>query len=150
MHPFPHQYHVVADAAVDGDVELTASRVPSLRSASPAEFDGPGDRWSPETFLVGALADCFVLTFRAVARASKLEWTSLECDVIGTLDRIERITQFTTFEICAHLQVPPGTDIELARRVLDKAEHNCLISNSVKAAVHLEPEVTFAGEAVTH
>jgi peroxiredoxin-like protein len=150
MQAFPHHYAVSATASTDGDVELTSGALRALRSASPAEFDGPGDRWSPETFLVGAVADCFVLTFRAVAHASKLAWASLECDVIGTLDRIDRVTQFTTFEIRAHLQVPAGSDGELARRVLDKAEHNCLISNSLKAAIHLEPEITFVGSPVTH
>ncbi|HZR25427.1 MAG TPA: OsmC family protein [Vicinamibacterales bacterium] len=150
MQAFPHHYAVSATAAIDGDVELTSGALRALRSASPAEFDGPGDQWSPETFLVGAVADCFVLTFRAVARASKLPWASLECDVIGTLDRIERVTQFTTFEIRARLEVPAGTDADVARRALDKAEHNCLISNSLKAAIHLEPEVVFVGESVTH
>src|SRR6266705_836523 len=92
-----------AEGTSAGDILLDAPRVPGLRSASPAEFGGPGDRWSPETLLVGAVADCFVLTFRAVARASKLSWTSLQCDVTGHLDRIDRVTQFTSVDIHAHL-----------------------------------------------
>lgn len=146
MQAFPHRYAVTATAAVQGDVELTADLLPALRSASPVEFDGPGDRWSPETFLVGAVGDCFALTFRAVARASKLPWNSLRCDVTGTLDRIERVTQFTAFEIDAHVVVPAGADPELARRVLEKAEHNCLISSSLKGTVHLVPHVDVAAE----
>jgi organic hydroperoxide reductase OsmC/OhrA len=146
MQKFPHHYTVAAAGAVDGDVELTAERLPRLRSASPAQFGGPGDRWSPETFLVGAVADCFSLTFRAVARASKLPWMSLHCDVTGTLDRIDRVTQFTCFDVHARLVVPAGTDPDQARRALENAEHNCLISNSLKAEVHLDPEVDVAGE----
>ncbi len=46
MQEFPHHYAVAAAGAVQGDVELIAERLPTLRSASPAEFDGPGDRWS--------------------------------------------------------------------------------------------------------
>ena len=130
MHAFPHHYTVAATGAADGEVELTAPRVRTLQSASPAEFDGPGDRWSPETFLTGAVADCFVLTFRAVARASRLPWTSLRCDATGTLDRVERVMQFTGFDLRAHLVVPPGTAPDAARRLLEKAERACLISNS--------------------
>lgn len=141
MQELPHAYRVVAAGAVDGDVELTSERLPRLRSASPAEFGGPGDRWSPETLLVGAVADCFILTFRAVARASKLPWTSLRCEVTGTLDRVDRVTQFTRLDIHAHLAVPAGTDADHARRGLDKAERGCLISNSLKAAVHVEAVV---------
>jgi peroxiredoxin-like protein len=148
MQDFPHHYAVTAAGTVDGDVELGAPRLAAMRSASPAEFGGPGDRWSPETLLVGAVADCFVLTFRAVARASKLSWTSLRCDVDGTLDRIDRTTQFTDLDLRAHLDVPAGTDVEQARRVLEKAEHNCLISNSLKAAIHLKTEVHSLADSV--
>ena len=70
MQAFPHRYRVKGAGRTTGDVELTAERLTMLQSASPAEFDGPGNRWSPETLLVGALADCFILTFRAVAKAS--------------------------------------------------------------------------------
>jgi organic hydroperoxide reductase OsmC/OhrA len=141
MHPFPHEYRVTAAGVLDGDVELTAARVPRLRSASPAEFDGPGDRWSPETFLVGAVADCFILTFRAVARAAHLPWTSLQCEATGTLDRIDRVTSITEVGLQAHLTVPAGTDVDRARRALEKAEQGCLISNSLKAAIRLESTV---------
>src|SRR5437762_7452446 len=127
MQEFPHHYAVTAAGATEGDVDLTAAGLPRLRSASPAEFGGPGDRWSPETLLVGAVADCFILTFRAVARASKLSWTSLQCDATGQLDRIDRVTQFTSVDIHAHLSVPAGTDPDQASRALDKAERSCLI-----------------------
>jgi organic hydroperoxide reductase OsmC/OhrA len=39
------------------------------------------------------------------------------------------------------LQVPAGTDEAKARRLLEKAEQSCLISNSLKAPVHLQAEV---------
>lgn len=148
MQEFPHQYTVRAAGAVKGDVDLIAERLPTLQSASPAEFDGPGDRWSPETFLVGAVADCFILTFRAIARASKLSWASLRCHVTGTLDRIDHVTQFTQFEVHARLKVPLGSDPTRARRALEKAEQHCLISNSLKGSIHLVAEIEIVGEPV--
>jgi len=154
MQDLPHHYSVVATGEPAGDVALEGNRLPTLHSSSPAEFGGPGDRWSPETFLVGAIADCFVLTFRAVARASKVPWTALRCEVRGTLDRVDRAKAFTHVDIRARLRVPPGTDGDQARRALDKAEHNGGIANACQATTHLETEVdvateqpdTFAGE----
>lgn len=148
MQAFPHHYTVSAAAGTQGDIELGAEHLSNLPTAAPAEFDGPGDRWSPETLLVGALGDCFVITFRGVARASQLPWMSLHCDVTGTLERIDRATQFTSFELHARLDVPAGTNIDHAQRVLEKAEHNCLITNSLKGTVHLVTEIDVATELV--
>ena len=145
MQPLPHSYRVTGSAGASGDVELNADRLTTLRSASPAEFGGPGDRWSPETLLVGAVADCFILTFRAIANASKLSWTSLDCDVTGTLDRVDHVTQFTHLDMAARLVVPAAVDCDLARRLLEKAEHNCLISSSLKASITLQAMVEVAG-----
>jgi peroxiredoxin-like protein len=141
MQRLPHHYTVAAAAAAEGEITLESAGLAPLASAPPAEFDGPGNRWSPETLLVGALADCFILTFRAMARAAKLPWLSLRCEVEGTLDRTERVTQFTAFRVRASLQVPPGADPEEGRRLLERAEHGCLISNSLKATPQLEAEV---------
>lgn len=141
MHPYPHLYQVRAAARAEGDVTVDSDRLPTLATNAPAEFDGPGDRWSPETLLCAAVADCFVLSFRAVARASKLEWTSLDCHVEGTLDRVEGKTRFTRLRVKASLRVPPGSDEARAARLLEKAEQVCLISNSLLAERHLEPTV---------
>ena len=144
MQAFPHRYSVVAAAGAEGDVNLEGERLPPLRSAPPTEFGGPGDRWSPETLLVAAVADCFVLTFRSIAHLSKLSWISLTCDVVGTVDRVERVTQFTGFVVRARLRVPVGTNEEQARRLLAKAEETCLVTNSLKAKSHLEAAVDVA------
>ena len=126
MQPFPHHYSATAKGSAGTGVELGAPGLSTLPSASPAEFDGPGDRWSPETLLTAAVGDCLILTFRAVASASKLEWTSLECDVTRTLDRVDRTTRFVAFDIRARLQVPTGTDADRARQVLEKAENRAV------------------------
>ena len=144
MHPYPHRYLSTARAGVDGEVELGSAGLANIASLAPVEFGGPGTRWSPETLLVAAVADCFVLSFRAVARASKLPWTHLECSTEGVLDRIEGVTRFTEMRTQATLTVPAGTDEALARRLLEKAEKVCLISNSLLASKHLETTVVQA------
>ena len=144
MQDLPHRYIAAANARAEGEVTLESPRLASLSSAAPAEFGGPGDRWSPETLLVAAVADCFTLGFRAIAKASKLEWVSLRCEVEGTLERVERATQFTGFQVRASLRVPPGTDEARARSLLEKAEKTCFISNSLKGASHLETSIEVA------
>lgn len=141
MQGFPHHYSVRASAATDGDVTIAADSLPDLATAPPAEFDGPGDRWSPESLLVAAVADCFILTFRAIARNSKIDWISLTCSAEGELDRVERVTRFTAFKVNARLEVPAGTADDKVGRILEMAEKACLITNSLKAETHLEYEI---------
>ena len=141
MHPYPHLYVVEASAQPEGDVPVTAAGLPALATAPPAEFDGPGDRWSPETLLVAAVADCYLLSFRGVARANKFAWNSLKCSVEGKLDRIDGKTRFTHIVVRATLRAPAGTDEAKAVQLMQRAEHVCLISNSLVAARSVETQV---------
>lgn len=141
MQPLPHHYVVSASAGSSGSLHVSAYGVAELESAAPAEFDGPGNLWSPEGLLCAAAASCFILTFRAVARASKLQWRGLECSVEGVLERADGILQFTSITTKATLTVDPGADHDLCRRVLAKAEDACLIANSLKASRELRTEV---------
>ncbi|MFT7131927.1 MAG: organic hydroperoxide reductase OsmC/OhrA [Cyclobacteriaceae bacterium] len=142
MQAFPHHYQVVAAADnVATHVNLSSQGVESLVSAPPAEFGGPGDKWSPESLLVAAVADCFVLSFRSVASASGLPWLALRCEVDGVLDRQDRVTQFTAFTVNASLTVGPDIEEGQARRILEKAERSCLITNSLLGTTHLNATI---------
>ena len=117
---------------------LTSDGIPSLPTVTPPEFDGPGGLWSPETLLVAAVADCFLLTFRGIARASKMPWVSVSVTCEGTLERPDRVTQFTRFDFRATVVLPPEVSEEQARRILTRAEDTCLITRSLKGETHLE------------
>lgn len=141
MQDLPHHYAATANSEPDSNVTLSSPGLLDLDTAGPPEFGGPGDVWSPETLLVGAIADCFILSFRATARAARLEWDSLSCSVIGTLDKIDRVMQFTAYEITAELSLPAGSDEEKALRLMEKAKKHCLITNSLKAATTLQASI---------
>ncbi|MEM8684646.1 MAG: OsmC family protein [Pseudomonadota bacterium] len=141
MQHFPHHYAVTATAAGSANVSLGSQGLKPIESAPPAEFGGPGDVWSPETLLAAAVADCFVLSFRAIATASKFEWNSLTCNVDAVLDRVDGVTRFTEIHEQVVLDVPAGTSEVKASKLLEKAEQVCLITNSLTAATSLETEI---------
>jgi organic hydroperoxide reductase OsmC/OhrA len=143
MQAYPHQYEVQATAKSEGSVTIASQGLASLTTAPPREFGGPGDQWSPETLFVAAAVDCLILTFRAVARASNLPWLDIDCRAEGVLDRVEGVTRFTELHLHARLTLPAGADIERGRRLLEKAEKGCLVTNSLK----LEP--VLAADVVT-
>jgi organic hydroperoxide reductase OsmC/OhrA len=144
MHPFPHHYRVRIGILPEGEVSLGSEGLAEIRSLPPPEFGGPGGYWSPETLLLAAVGDCMLLTFRAIAKASRQEWRELSADVEGVLERIDGNSRFTAITTRVRLVVPPGTDAARARRLLEKAEQGCPISNSLTATKRLEAEIVEA------
>ncbi len=141
MQGFPHHYRVSATGGNEGNVVVSSDGLPNLDTQPPAEFGGPGDTWAPESLLTAAVADCFVLSFRAIARASKFAWNSLECAVEGVLERPERSVYFTAFKLHAVLHIPAGARAELAQRLLEKSEQLCLITASLKSEITLSTDI---------
>lgn len=141
MQDYPHHYVVRADAETEGVIDVSSPGLETLPSLAPAEFDGPGDLWSPETFLVAAVADCFILTFRAVARGARFDWNTLSCEVEGVLDRVDRVTRFTEYRVRVTLHVPAGSDRHKAERLIEKSDHVCLVTNSLNGETVLDATV---------
>ena len=80
-------------------------------------------------------------TFLAIAEMSKLDFVSFDCKAVGKLEKVEGIgLQMTEVIVKPKLVIRHGKDLERAQRILEKAEKNCLISNSIKSTVRLEPE----------
>ena len=142
MHPFPHHYVVTATALPSGDVPLAAEGVRVIETATPREFDGPGNQWSPETLLAAAVADCFVLSFRAIAVGFKFSWVSLDVRTEGTVDPTDGKMRFAKFLTHAKLRIAAGGDADKAKKLLEKAEASCLVTNSLSSYIRLTTEVT--------
>ena len=141
MQPFPHHYDAHLAGGPTGYVRLSTAGLPDLSAAAPKNFDGPGDAWSPEHLLLAAVEACFLLTLRAVAGMSKLEFTAIQVDVEGTVDRKNGVTRFTEIVLRPRLTVPAGTDHARALRVMEKSEMACLVSASLSTPIRLEPEI---------
>jgi len=144
MKPLPHKYTAQLSGTSDGYATVAVAGLPELRVAAPVDFDGPGDAWSPEHLLMAAVEGCLLFTLRSVAKASKLEFESLEVSGEGTLNRKDGATRFTEIVLHARLKLAAGADRDRAIRVLEKSEKACLISASLSTPIRLEPEIVFA------
>ncbi len=141
MKPLPHVYEVELAGGADGYAKVSTAGIPELQSAPPLDFDGPGDAWSPEHLFLAAVETCFLFTLRSVARASKLEFISLELSGEGKVDRKDGATRFTEIVLRPRLRVPVGMDKDRALRILEKSEKACLVSASLSTPVRLESVV---------
>jgi uncharacterized OsmC-like protein len=57
---------------------------------------------------------------------------------------LEKITRFTEFNLRVVLDIPQGTNEQKSMRILEKAEHSCLITNSMTSKINLNAEVRVA------
>lgn len=118
-----------------------AEGLPNVDVATPPEFGGPEGRWSPEHLLVTSVGSCIMTTFLAIAEASKFDFASYESSVTGKIERVEKSYEFTSVVVSVKLGVNDESALSKGERLLQKAEENCFISNSIKAKVELEAEV---------
>ena len=127
--------------------DLCSPILPKLQVDAPIEFKGHEGVWTPEHLFVASVNSCFMTTFLAIAENSKLEFVSFSADAQGKLEKLDG-QGFIMTEVILRpkLVISHARDAERAGRILEKAEKNCLISNSIKTETKLEPEVSFAGE----
>jgi len=137
-----HEYRIQAFGAGGRNGVVHAEGVLACISFSaPPEFLGEPGRWTPEHFLVAAVASCFVSTFSGIAEKSRLRFASFNLDAVGVLGNEDGIWRFTEIKLRPVLTVLKEEDRDRAILLLEKAEKSCLIARSLKCEVALLPAV---------
>jgi organic hydroperoxide reductase OsmC/OhrA len=95
-----HEYRVKAFCVGPRKGVVQAEGVlSSISFSAPPEFLGESGRWTPEHFLVAAVASCFVSTFSGMAEKSRLEFASFNMDAEGVLGNEDGIWRFTEIKL---------------------------------------------------
>ncbi len=142
MKPLPHNYDVQLTGGPSGYALLSTPGVPDLRTAPPADFDGPGDAWSPEHLLLAAVQTCFLFTLRSIARASHADFSQPCPGRRGHRGSAGGCHPLHGDRAASAARNRPGTDRERALRMLEKSEKHCLVSASLSTPIRVEPEIT--------
>jgi peroxiredoxin-like protein len=122
---------------------ISAEGLPTLEVATPPEFPGGIEGfWSPEHLFVAAAEVCLMTTFLAIAENSKLEFVSYSSEAVGTLEKTDEGFRITKIVIRPHVVIEDDGLADRARRIVEKAEHHCLVSNSMKTQIELDVTVS--------
>lgn len=124
-----------------------AGKPPLLGSADPA-FHGDPTLYNPEDLLLGALSACHMLSYLAVCARAGIVVLSYEDAPYGTLARRDGKVRFVDVLLCPKVVLEPGSDLESARALHEKAHRICIVANSVNFPVRHEAEVMVASENV--
>jgi peroxiredoxin-like protein len=138
-----HNYEVAVtwDEARRGT--LSSESIPTtIEVATPPQFaKGIEGIWSPEHLFVAAINSCLMTTFLAIAENSKLVYSSFSSKAIGKLELRDGKYSISEVKLMPVVAVSNDADVERALRILKKSEAACLISNSIKSSILLEPVV---------
>jgi organic hydroperoxide reductase OsmC/OhrA len=149
----PHYYNVDISWSSDRkgmmcSPELSVSLAGNtgcIEVATPPEFPkGIPGIWSPEHLFTASVSSCLMTTFLAIAENSKLEFLSFYCRSQGKLEQVEGKYLMTEIILEPEVTILHEKDRERAERILQKSEAACLISNSVKSRIIMNPVIKVA------
>ena len=124
---------------------LHASGNPKITVATPPDFGGPHNEWSPEQLLMGAIGSCLMTSALYYLRKSGIELRSYMSNVAGTLGKTREGLAFTRIDVEVSITVGASDDVEKAQRADEKAQQTCLVSKAMKCTVNVNSLVNVHG-----
>ena len=122
--------------------ELRSEGKPSLKVASPPEFKGHAGVWTPEDLFVASVEICLMLTFVGVAEKLGVRFASYESDAEGSLVWEQASYRFVTVTVRPRIVVHDDATLVSAHEALERAHRTCLVANSLRCEVLVEPAIT--------
>ncbi len=115
----------------------------TIRCATPPEFPkGVEGLWSPEHLYAASINSCYMATFLAIAENFQLVLKHFSCKTICKLEMYEGRYMITEAVIRPNLLIENmDQEKEKLLKVLEKSKTACLITNSLKTHIVLEPEL---------
>ena len=109
----------------------------------PPEMDGPGIGTNPDEMLLGAAATCYIITLAAMLERSGIEKVNLIMESEGIVDVTNGVITYKKIIHRPVLTLPAATTEAIAKkakRLAEKAETSCMISQALKGNVEIELE----------
>lgn len=118
-------------AYVDGKQMIEIATPPELKGNFP-------DTWSPEDFLVAAVASCYSVTMVAIAARRQIPIHDLAIDAVGHVgERADGRFGFQSIELDVTIETD-GEQLDSARAAAEQAERGCLVSLALEIPVEVE------------
>lgn len=136
-----HRYAVRTYPLDDGRLALEAPSKPDLEVATPPEYkDGIRGVWSSEELLIGALATCFELTARAVAKRRDVPIHMFRTEATGHVQSKNGLLHFVAIELDVQIETDAGRepDVDLIARL---SEEQCIVVDALDVPIRLTVKV---------
>lgn len=117
---------------------------PSLKLTAAAVFRGDPALHDPEDLLVAALTGCHCLSYLALCARGGVQVLAYEDEAKGKMERVDGVVRFTEVMLHPKVTIAPGSDLEKAKSLHERAHAICFIANSVNFPVKHSPTIRVA------
>lgn len=122
----------------DRSVVLQHPAVGEIQASAARPFRGDETRWNPELLLLGALAQCHVLSYLHAAATAGIVVTGMTCGAEGTLEvDADGAGRFASITLTPAVTLQDEADRERADALHAEAHRMCFIANSVSAPIEV-------------
>ena len=127
---------------------LASEGLSPFEVATPPQFPGGHEGfWSPEHLYVASAEICLMTTFLSIAEKSRLEFVQYSSEAVGTLEKTAEGMLMTKIVIKPTVVIEDEAKKDRTLLLLEKAGKYCLISNSMKTEVAVEPIIEVSSVA---
>jgi uncharacterized OsmC-like protein len=123
------------------DLKFLESRQ-EIEVATPPEFGGHEGIISPQDLFVASANVCLMTTLLGTLKNMGVELISYESEAEGILETVDKLKIFT--KIIIRPKIKAKETEEKIRMILNHTEKRCLVMNSMKTQVIIEPEIKSA------
>jgi organic hydroperoxide reductase OsmC/OhrA len=120
---------------------LSTEGAPDIVGSSDTVFRGDADRWNPEEMLIGALAQCHLLSYLHVAASHGVVVTAYRDEAVGTMEQTRNGGGHFTSVTLKPVVTISSDDADLALRLHAEASTKCFIAASMNFPVGHEPTI---------
>ncbi|WP_096272831.1 OsmC family protein [Paucisalibacillus globulus] len=139
-----HHFHLKADwpGGRNSEGYIEAGNL-KTKISIPPEMEGPGVGTNPDEMLLGAAATCYIITLAAMIERANLPLKEMSLESEGIVDVTNGVF---TYKKIIHRPTVALTnnasekDYTLLRKLVQKAEKNCMISRAIQGNVELALE----------
>lgn len=141
---YPLEFRVRAESAPGVDPVWHSESLHSKKAsptAIPPEFGGLGGGFSPEDYFALALLNCYLATFKVLAKNSNVQYRSITTEGKLIVDRNDEGFPVMK-EFFLKAEITGAEQADKTKRIAEKTSQSCLIHRSVKTKINYEILIT--------
>jgi organic hydroperoxide reductase OsmC/OhrA len=117
--------------------ETHAGGKPPIEVATPPEFGGPGNYWTPEDLLTSAVASCIMTSALFFIERADIILRSYMSNATGQMEKGPGGLTITSVKVEIAVTLAEPDDEPALRKAIDRAEATCPISRSLNCPVEV-------------